>query len=141
MTYTPQHVANYFLDRAKAEGHRLSLLKLINMVYIAYGWTLALTNERLFHERIQAWKHGPVIPSLYHEFKHFRSNSIDERSMRFDLDTGDEVFPTIPQDDTDTNLILDKVWAAYSRLSGWSLRAKTHEAGTPWSIAHQTPPR
>lgn len=48
----------------------MSLLKLIKLVYLAYGWSIAL-DYRLFDEPIVAWKHGPVIRSLYHEFKHF----------------------------------------------------------------------
>lgn len=37
MAYTPQHIANYFLERAEREGVRVSPLKLIKLVYIAYG--------------------------------------------------------------------------------------------------------
>lgn len=133
LAYTPQHIANYFLDRAQEEGRGLSPLKLIKLIYIAYGWVLALTGKRLFDEPIQAWKHGPVIPSIYHEFKHYRSGSICEPSGIFDMDTGGYEVPKIPKSDATTNLILEKVWAAYSGFSGWALRNKTHEAGTPWS--------
>ncbi|MGY3327465.1 putative phage-associated protein [Mesorhizobium sp. USDA 4775] len=133
MEYTPQHIANYFLDRAKKEGRTISPMKLIKLVYIAYGWVLALTGKRLFQEKIQAWKHGPVIPSLYHEFKHFRSDPINEKAMRFDLDTFDAVEPRIDPEDKESNFILDKVWSVYKHFSGSTLRAKTHEADTPWS--------
>lgn len=46
--YTPQHVANFFLDRAEEEGFPLTQLKLMKLVYIAYGWHLAITGEALF---------------------------------------------------------------------------------------------
>lgn len=132
LAYTPQHVANYFLDRANDEERGLDPLKLIKLVYIAYGWVLALTGERLYEERIQAWKHGPVIPSIYHEFKHYRSDPICEASGIFDMDEGTYTIPRIPKSDVTANLILEKVWAAYRRYSGWALRQKTHEPGTPW---------
>jgi uncharacterized phage-associated protein len=131
--YTPQHIANYFLDRAKEEGRDLDPLKLIKLVYVAYGWVLALTNEKLYDEPIQAWQHGPVIPSIYHEFKHYRSGPIGEPSGVFDMDTSTYTIPRIPNSDAQTNLILEKVWAAYRKFSGWALRNKTHEQGTPWS--------
>lgn len=135
MTYTPQHVANYFLDKAEAECVPITPLKLIKLVYIAYGWVLALLGRRLFEEPIEAWKHGPVVPSLYHEFKHYRGDPITDDALFYDLDTGKAFRPTISADDTGMRSVLDKVWAAYKRFSGWALRQKTHETGTPW---HQT---
>lgn len=136
LVYTPQHIANYFLDRAEGEGRSLSPLKLIKLVYIAYGWVLALTNERLFDETIEAWQHGPVIPSVYHEFKHYRSDPICERAGTLDMETGSYQIPRVPKADTTTLLILEKVWAAYRGFSGWALRNKTHEKDTPWTAVY-----
>ena len=133
LAYTPQHVANFFIDCAKRDGKSLDPLKLIKLVYIAYGWVLALTNQRLFDEGIEAWKHGPVIPSIYHEFKHNRYSHIEEKAGEWDMETGDFVTPEVPPSDATTRMILEKVWAAYGRFSGWALRNKTHEQGTPWS--------
>ena len=67
--YTAFHIANYFLWRAWEEGVEVTPLKLIKLVYIAYGWNLVLNKDRpkLFEERIEAWKYGPVIPSVYHD--------------------------------------------------------------------------
>lgn len=132
MGYTPQHIANYFLDKADAEGRAITPLKLIKLVYIAYGWVLALLGRKLFDENIEAWKHGPVIPSLYHEFKHYQGAPITDDAQWYDLDTGKSFRPTIKADDKAVRSILDKVWAAYKMFSGWALREKTHEAGTPW---------
>lgn len=137
MPYTPQHIANFFLERASDEGRDIDQLKLMKLVYIAYGWVLALTGKRLFREPIQAWQHGPVIRSLYDEFKHFGRRPISSRATEFDFETFDMSEPEIPSSDEETRLILDKVWAAYRRFSGWQLREKTHEQGTPWSIVYQ----
>lgn len=136
MTYTPQHIANYFLKRADDEGRPMDQLKLIKLVYIAYGWALALTGKRLFSEEIQAWKHGPVIRSVYDEFKHYGSLPIHSRATEFDLDTFELTEPRVPEKDAETQLILGKVWAAYKRFSGWQLRQKTHEPDTPWSMTY-----
>lgn len=136
MAYTPQHIANYFLDRAERDGVRLENMKLQKLVYIAYGWYLALTGKRLFDEPIQAWQHGPVIRSLYDEFKHFVSSAITGRATEINFDTWDETVPRVDADDNEVHLILSKVWAAYNRFSGWQLRAKTHEPGTPWSMTY-----
>ncbi|MEL6619109.1 MAG: type II toxin-antitoxin system antitoxin SocA domain-containing protein, partial [Pseudomonadota bacterium] len=135
--YTPQQVANYFLDRADEEHLPMTQLKLLKLVYIAYGWNLALTGRRLFDEKIEAWQHGPVVKSLYHEFKHFKSSPIIGRSEDVDLDSWDTVEPRIPDEDKETLLILQKVWVSYRRFKGWDLRNKTHEKGGPWSKVYQ----
>lgn len=135
--YTPQHVANFFLDRAEEEHIPLTQLKLLKLVYIAYGWYLALTGNRLFDERIEAWQHGPVVKSLYHEFKHFKNGPIIGRSEDVDLDSWDSVEPRIPEEDSEAIFILKKVWVAYRRFRGWDLRNKTHEPGGPWSKVYK----
>lgn len=137
MSRSPQAIANYFLDRADAEGVQITPLKLVKMVYIAYGWFLALTNERPFNEPIEAWQHGPVVPSIYHEFKKFGRQPISQRATDFDLDTLEGFVPRIDDSDKVANLILDKVWAAYRNFSAWALRNKTHEVGTPWSKVYR----
>jgi uncharacterized phage-associated protein len=136
MAYTPQHIANYFLDRAAQERRSLGHMKVQKLVYIAYGWYLALTGKRLFNEPIQAWQHGPVIRSLYDEFKHFSNEGITSRATEIDLDTWEERTPRIDPSDKTAEMILGKVWAAYNRFSGWQLREKTHEPQTPWSLTY-----
>ncbi len=136
-TYTPQHVANFFLDRAEDEGIPLTQLKLMKLVYIAYGWYLAITGEKLFVENIQAWKHGPVIPSLYHEFKHFGSQPIDERATSLDWESSTITIPRIPPSDETATNVLSLVWDVYKRFTGPALVRKTHEQGTPWAHAYR----
>ncbi len=132
MNTTPQKVANYFLDKASNEGIDVSPMKLVKLVYIAYGWYIALTGERLFDEKIQAWKHGPVVSSIYHEFKKFGSSAINCRSYELDMKSLKVVVPRINEDKEDMLLILSKVWAAYRSFTGWHLSEKTHEDGSPW---------
>ena len=133
MTYTPSHIANFMLDRAEREGRPISQMKLLKLVYIAYGWVLATLDKKLFDEPIYAWQHGPVIRSLYDEFKHYGRDPISGRSVSFDLETFDMTEPRVRSDDSKVLTVLDKVWDVYKGFSAWSLRNKTHEPGTPWS--------
>lgn len=137
MTYTPGHIANFMLERADREGRALTQLKLLKLVYIAYGWVLATLDKKLFDEPIYAWQHGPVIRSLYDEFKHYGRDPIDCRSVSFDLETFDMTEPRIDDNDTRTLTVLDKVWDVYKGHSAWALRNKTHEPDTPWSRTYQ----
>lgn len=77
--YTAGEVANYILDLADRDRVAVTPMKLQKLVYITYGWALALFHLQLFQEKIQAWKHGPVIPSLFHEFKVYTNNPITGR--------------------------------------------------------------
>lgn len=137
MAYTPQHIANYFLGRADAESIPMTQLKLIKLVYIAYCWYLALMEKKLFNEPIEAWRHGPVVPSVYHEFKDFGKLPISRKAMNLDLDTWTMTIPELPEEDQDARLILDRVWNVYKNQSGWDLRQKTHEANTPWAKVYK----
>ena len=128
-----QSVANYFLDQAEREGIPITPMKLVKLVYIAYGWTLAVTGNRLFEEPIQAWQHGPVVPSIYHEFKHFGNSAINVRSYDLNPDSFELYVPRIDKNDKDTNLVLSKVWATHKGFRAWDLRNLTHKKGSPWN--------
>ena len=132
MTNTPSAVANFFLEKAEEEKRPITQMKLLKLVYIAYGWVLALTDRKLFEEKVMAWPHGPVIPSLYHEFKKFGHNPIEGRALDVDLDTGKETIPHINPEEKQILLILEKVWDIYKVFSSGALRNKTHEDDSPW---------
>ena len=73
-------VANYFVELANKEGKPIHLLGLIKRVYIAHGFALALLRRGLLDRRfdkVEAWKYGPVIPSVYHSFKQYKRGNID----------------------------------------------------------------
>lgn len=137
MTYTPQHIANFFLDRGEEEARALTQMKLHKLVYIAYGWHIALTGEKLFNDRIEAWEHGPVVKGIRDEFKNFGREPISVKSIDFDWETLEEFEPRVPSSDLDCHAILDRVWESYKLFSAATLRNKTHESGSPWHNAYR----
>ncbi|WP_347264828.1 type II toxin-antitoxin system antitoxin SocA domain-containing protein, partial [Nitrobacter sp.] len=58
-------IANRFLEIATEKGDTLTPMQLLKLVYIAHGWMLGLYGVPLIVDEVQAWKYGPVIPSLY----------------------------------------------------------------------------
>ncbi|QLH42366.1 MAG: DUF4065 domain-containing protein [Coxiellaceae bacterium] len=58
-------------------------MKLAKLIYVAHGWSLALNDVPLIDEAVQAWKFGPVIESVYHEFKHFGNDVINSLAIDF----------------------------------------------------------
>lgn len=121
MIYTPRQIADFFLYAGK-EDQSMTPMKLIKLVYIAHGWSLGLYNKPLITEAPQAWKYGPVIPSLYDEFRQYGNQKID-----IPVDEN-------PIQDDKINKLLEKIWNTYGKYTAIQLSAMTHEPGTPWSI-------
>jgi len=135
MPYDSKAVANYFLQLAEKEGKKLTPMQAIKLVYVGHGWHLAITGKPLIEEQVEAWKWGPVVPDVYHEFKRFGSGPITDRAMRITWQPGDEYsvrYPQIPDDDESTRHILDRTWKVYSKFTGSQLMSMTHQRGTPW---------
>lgn len=136
--YKASQVANFFLDKGEEEDRPITMLKLIKVCYIAHGWKLALSDNPLFEENVEAWKYGPVIPSLYHEFKHFQKNPITSRATELDFENFNIIVPKLPKRDSETRGILKKVWDVYKTVSGSSLISRTHADGTPWKECYKS---
>ena len=118
-------VAKYFLTKAEEEvGDGISNLKLQKLVYYAQAFHLAMYDEPLFGEVIEAWEHGPVVPVLYHAYKQFGSGNIPAPT---DFD---------PEElDVRTAALLDEVYNVFGQYSAWKLRNMTHEE-RPWAEAY-----
>ena len=132
--YSAKAVANYFLDKGNEDGILITPMKVIKLVYLAHGWYLAFTDEPLIDDYVEAWTYGPVIPTLYHEFKLWGSFPIDEhakerRGLKKVVATiegkpENTSFPTVP--------FLNRIWAVYKEYTALELSALTHIEGTPW---------
>lgn len=132
-TYNPKAIANYFLEKAEADGKKVTPLKIIKLVYLAHGWKLAFTDEPLIDEPIEAWKFGPVIPSLYREFKGFGNEQITRKATEFDLEDFELIEPVLKKKD-EVKPLLDRVWTVYGGLNGIQLSNLTHQSGSPWDV-------
>ena len=135
MAYSSKAVANYFLDLAKESDSSLTPMKLQKLIYFAHGWSLAIYDEPLISETIEAWRYGPVVPTIYHEFKDCGSGSITDFATEIEL-VGDDGLefctPQITKDDEKTKALLNKVWEIYGKYSGVALSNLTHKPETPW---------
>lgn len=108
-----------YLDDSN-DGDGVSNLKLQKLVYYAQGFYSAIFGKSLFENEIEAWTHGPVIPSLYHAYKHYGSNKITVPAG-FDMQL-------LTQDEID---LVAEVYEVFGQYSAWKLRDMTHEE-SPW---------
>lgn len=117
---TAKEIAKYFLTFTNEDcGDTISNLKLQKLVYYAQGFHLALHGVTLFEDKIYAWQHGPVVDTLYHDYKEFGSNGIPVPEI--DLTVYSE----------QVKELLNDVYEIYGQFSAWKLRNMTHEE-TPW---------
>ena len=123
MAYTVNHIADWFLSKLNTDaGDTISPLKLQKLVYYAQAWHLTVFSTPLFEEDVQAWAHGPVVPSLYHRFKNtFRDHSIEINEIGLET----VKFPI------ETEGLLNEVYSLYGEHSAGYLENLTHSE-TPW---------
>jgi len=135
--YSAKAVANAFLDIAESEGARIAPMKLQKLIYLAHGWSLGLAGRVLISDPVQAWTYGPVIESIYHEFKAFGSGFINVKATELNLNEKTFEFtsltPQIDEGDDDVNSLIAKVWKVYGKYTGLQLSNITHQSDTPWS--------
>ena len=133
-------VANYFIDLAQRSDQQVKPLKLMKLVYIAHGFMLALLNRSALNprfDRVEAWKYGPVIPSVYHSFKQYGNSSITNKTIVFDWE-GEEPNVVTPElQDNDAKTVCEFVWNRYLNYSDNDLVTILHGAGTPWAYIYQ----
>ena len=118
-TLNVHEVADYFLVGTSDDAYsQITHLVLQKLLYYGQGFHLALQGDPLFEEDIQAWKHGPVVPSIYQSYRGFRKHPI----ARPDLEASNVRESLAPE----AREILDAVWALYGQIPAWQLSDLTH---------------
>ena len=136
--YKPTWVANTFILRGREERvGDIDPLKIQKLVYCFHGWHLATTGAPAVGEQFEAWPKGPVLSSLYHQFKHYRWNPISELATDVDPVSGQEEEFYVAPSDVRFYDVFNRVWNRYKDYNGRQLSALTHAEGTPWSKARQ----
>ena len=112
-----KEITEYIIHQTQNSGGYISSLKLQKILYYAQGHHLASFNEPLFDDEIQAWKHGPVVPSIYHKYKlnpYILKSTISIVSFSDGL-----------------KKFLGDIIETYGFYSAWTLRQMTHKE-RPW---------
>lgn len=92
--------------------------KLQKLLYYCQGWHLAWVGRPLFHEAIEAWRMGPVVPPLWQKETH----------------RPDEPEPPPLELSAQQRSIVDYVVGRYGSSSGSQLEHLTH-GEAPWRDA------
>ncbi|MGV3769576.1 MAG: Panacea domain-containing protein [Sphingobium phenoxybenzoativorans] len=129
--YDATTVANRFIELAARDDKQLTPMQLIKLSYIAHGFSLAINRRPLLNESVEAWRYGPVVPSLYRKLKSYGSNGVSRPIAPFFSGLRTE---QLDQEDRD---LIDEVFAKYGKFSGTQLSHLTHRPGTPWAETYE----
>ncbi|MGV0753177.1 Panacea domain-containing protein [Empedobacter brevis] len=103
-------------------------LKLQKLLYYSQVWYFKKFNQLLFEDKIEGWMHGPVVRSIWENFRYIK---------RSDLIPSYRVNNTTI--DYNTFIFLEEVWTAYGHLLGSELIDLTHQE-KPWILSRQNIP-
>lgn len=124
--YSVKNIATWFIWRNKKEeenngSEKMTLLKLLKLLYYAEGCSLALNNKSLFDDKVIAWEHGPVVTDVYYSYN----------SDPYNLEISDDEVAELSKISSDDQELLEEVFAIFGQYSAWALRNKTHNEA-PW---------
>lgn len=114
-------IARNLRDVNNEEDERMTLLKLLKLLYYAEGCSLALDDKSLYDERIIAWEHGPVVEEVWRSFDDAYNLYVNDTDMSGSLSK-------ISESDKE---LLEDVYTVFGKYTASGLRNKTH-GESPW---------
>ncbi|MEL5898699.1 type II toxin-antitoxin system antitoxin SocA domain-containing protein [Clostridium sporogenes] len=135
-----QYIINYSIEKDKP----ISNLKLQKILYYIQAAFLTNRKKPCFNEKIQNWRHGPVVPEVYREYKIYSNGNINDRQTgysEFELDENLNLkinrkkYEENDMCEIDKNLI-NKVVDSYLDVEAWEMVKRTHEED-PWKYSCQ----
>ena len=124
---SPLDVARYFIFRAYEDGREslMTNMKVQKLLYYTQSLHLALFDEPLFDDEIQAWRYGPVCPPAYRFYSKFESEQLPIPDATDLLQISEDV-----------QNLLDEVWEYFGELHAYYLSDMTH-LEFPWKKARK----
>lgn len=115
-------MANLVLDYCNNNKIDITNLKLLKLLYFINIEYLIKTNGKpIFKEEFLAWRHGPILLSVYDYFKYGiiypNKNEVEKIKLSFNQ----QVLSTV-----------DEVLKKLAKVEAWELVEKSHEAYSPW---------
>ena len=118
-------VAKYFIVKAYEDGQELEMtnMKIQKLLYYTQSIYLALYDEPLFNDNLEAWRYGPVCPPAYHYYYKFESQQLPIPKVR-------EINNLTPE----IKALLDEVWWYFGEYHAYQLSNMSH-IEFPWRKA------
>lgn len=126
-------LSNNILVRGKREGVKITPMKLQKLLYYVCVKYVKETGEIPISEPFEVWRYGPVVPSVYSEFKPYRANPIKAlaKNAAGKSNVVDESANPLLAD------CINYVWGRLKHFTGIELAERTHLKGSGWYAAYQ----
>lgn len=123
-------VAKYILSKIDCTH-----LKLQKLVYLCYAEYLTKNKERLFEDKIYAFRYGPVIQTVYNKYKTFGDETVQDIDLIVDeiLDMPARSRILFANLGTKKLECIDEIIKKYGDYKASELVELTHKEQTPWS--------
>ena len=121
---SPIAVANYLLKI----GDDLDRVRLADLVYLCHGWHLTTYGTPLVDEEPEAWRYGPMFPSLYQAIKDFGDSAIAYPVKGRGNGRGNGVAVLTDQQKE----LIDTIHSSYNEFTGWEILRITEQEKSPW---------
>jgi uncharacterized phage-associated protein len=135
--YDAREVANLLLDLARVRGVALTQIALQKTLYFAHAWFLARKHRPLVDEQFEAWEYGPVIRSIYEQFRRFGDRPIEARATKLNFATG-ATEKVQYEFSTDEATAIERIFDFYSQYEPFTLVEMTHEPSGPWDMVYRS---
>lgn len=122
------NLCNNVLQRGKIEKIPITPMKLQKIMYYICRDYIITTDQMPISEFFEVWQYGPVLPSVYGEFRQFGANPITEYSK----DAVGRSQKVSEDDNPILSRTIDIIWAKHKRKTGIELSKMTHEPSSGW---------
>ncbi len=121
------NAARYFIVRAYEDGIEAETtnMKVQKLLYYAQSLHLALYDEPLFEDEIQAWRYGPVCPPAYRFYSDFEAKQLPIPRQ--------ESLLQLPSEKKE---LLEEIWGYFGGYHAYKLSDMTH-VEFPWKKARR----
>ena len=123
--YDALDVARHVINYERSQGRSVSNLRLQKLLYFVQAQFLVTTQRACFHDEMEAWDLGPVVPNVYHAYKAFGSASLPRS-----LPAGSDI-------DFDDSMLINRILDKCAHYSTTSLVSMTHRQ-KPWKDAYES---
>ena len=136
--YKGKSIANGFLVLGCRDGQLINPLKLQSLLYFANGYYMAENlGQALVNEYFEAWDYGPVIPSVYYEFKEYKDLGIKRFASTWNVAAQKLTLAPVPFRDRLASEMIAWVWDTCKSRSDLDLSHMMQKLGSPWDRARK----
>lgn len=110
----------YFCDLKKSKDHTYEYnnTKIQKLLFILYGFYLAVYNHKLLNETPKLWPYGPVFPKVFKKIK--KNGFCVNESDLCEIKENDKEF-------------FDVFLTSFGKLPAGALSAWSHQPDSPWN--------